>query len=160
MKKVLLIILSLLVIFILVACIKSNDIEINNENITETSNETIEFENNELFDVLDYIKGVHPGTAGSSMQALSGCAKLMSVCKSKMALELMVNAWIEKQDKSEFSNINESFSFILENLELLLDGEAKDVMNEDDVQDYVGNIDKTLCEKAVSLVKIIINATN
>lgn len=160
MKKVLLIILSLFVIFILVACNKLNDVEINNENITEASNETIEFENNELFDVLDYIKGVHPGTAGSSMQALSGCAKLMSVCKSKMALELMVNAWIEKQDKSEFSNINESFSFILENLELLLDGEAEDVMNKDDVKDYVGTFDKTLCEKAISLVKIIINATN
>lgn len=159
MKKVLLIILSLLVIFILVACIKSDDAEINYENITEASNETIEFENNELFDVLDYIKGVHPGTAGSSMQALSGCAKLMNVCKSKMALELIVNAWIEKQDKSDFSNINDSFSFILENLELLLDGDADDVMNGDDVQDYVGNIDKALCEKAISLVKIVINAT-
>lgn len=162
MKKILILLLCILLMFNCFSCIKTindNEDKIINETIIETINEVIEYENNELFDVLDYIKGVHPGTAGSSLQVLSGAAKLMNVCKSKMALEPMVNAWVEKQDKGDYSNINESFSFMLENLKSLRDGDIEKAMDENDFKDYVGVFDENLCDKAVSLVRIVIDAT-
>lgn len=113
---------------------------------------------NDFQGVLIDIKSTHPGTAGCSIQILYNARDLLNFCKSKLALDIMAKAWIENEFRENYADINESFSFLLENLTMLEQNDDKKIFDENDIENDAP-YDKTLYLIAKNVTQIIIDST-
>ena len=172
MKKIILF-FSLMGVFLCVSCSGNNKKEepipdttvamTTNVESTQT-NETIEngVENieNEFFTLLDDIKNVHPGTAGCSIQVLIVGARLLNACKLKLPVDYIASAWVDKQDTESYADINESFNFVLENIDNLDDPTSIEIIKENGMQDeYTGPWDQMVKNIAKVVLNVVIDKT-
>lgn len=115
---------------------------------------------NDFFGVLDTLKNVQPGTAGSSLKIASASYKLINACKSRLPLDKIASEWINKQDKQDFSNINEAFTSVYDSIDQFRDSEnIKGVLADVGIvlpNDTDFNI---LVDEAKKVLKVVIDAT-
>lgn len=134
------------------------------ENIKEEIEETEETETpegqNEFFEVLDALKNVHPGTAGSSLKVASAAYKFLNNCRVKLPFDLMASEWVKKQDKSKFSDINESFTFVYESLDQFKDSSmVKGLLSDVGVSLPDGVSFDGIIDEAKKVLQVVIDAT-
>ncbi|MCQ2609962.1 MAG: hypothetical protein MJ151_04145, partial [Lachnospiraceae bacterium] len=105
--------------------VTSDNTQSNSENVENNA----ENNDNDFFSVLDAIKGVHPGTAGSSLKVMYAAYNFLNSVKAKLPFDKMASDWIERQDKKDYADINESYSFVYDSLDNFKNSDVKDMLD-------------------------------
>lgn len=136
-----------------------NQINGNNQSVAKNEEGDNDLDGNEFMLLLDSITNVHPGTAGCSLQIMYVGAALLDMCKSKLPLDVIAKSWVSGQEKEKYQDINESFKFLLENIDgLNVDG-AKEILVDTGVEKYNGPWDKAVVNTAKQVINTVIDLT-
>lgn len=128
---------------------------ISEESVAETENQ----ENNDFYGVLDAIKEVHPGTAGSSLKVMYAAYKFLNSCKVRLPFDKIAADWVEKQKKEDYSDINESFNFVFESLDNFKGDKIKDLLKDAGIELPNGVSFEGIIEEAKQVLNVIIEKT-
>lgn len=140
--------------------IEETEFEENKTNEKERVSDEVEDSQNEFFKMLDALKNVHPGTAGSSLKVASAAYKFLNNCRVRLPFDIMAGEWVKKQDKADFADINESFQFVYESVDQFKDlSKIKGLLSDVGIELPDDATFDGIIDEAKKVLKVVIDAT-